>query len=97
MNQEIEVKNLDHLGIVAGIVDELGIVDLRYLDYHSRHLDNGTLSENGVADARRSGNDDERGQTASRGKTFDVMDDQVCYLNGLPQIKTRPFYCTPFD
>ncbi len=56
MNQEIEVKNLDHLGIVAGIVDELGIVDLRYLDYYIRHPDNGTLSENGVAEARRSGN-----------------------------------------
>ena len=28
MKQEIEVKNLDHLGIVAGIVDELGIEDL---------------------------------------------------------------------
>ena len=28
MKQEIEVKNLDHLGIVAGIVDELGIADL---------------------------------------------------------------------
>ncbi|MFM6181948.1 MAG: DUF4277 domain-containing protein, partial [Dolichospermum sp.] len=28
MNQEIKVKNLDHLGIVAGIIDELGIEDL---------------------------------------------------------------------
>ncbi len=28
MKQEIEVKNLDHLGIVAGIIDELGIEDL---------------------------------------------------------------------
>ncbi|AVQ70347.1 hypothetical protein MTo_04426 [Microcystis aeruginosa NIES-1211] len=28
MRQEIEVKNLDILGIVAGIVDELGIEDL---------------------------------------------------------------------
>jgi hypothetical protein len=28
MKQEIEVKNLEHLGIVAGIVDELGIADL---------------------------------------------------------------------
>ena len=24
---EIEIKNLDHLGIVAGIVDEIGIVE----------------------------------------------------------------------
>ena len=24
--KEIEIKNLDHLGIVAGIVDDLGIV-----------------------------------------------------------------------
>ncbi|MBD0299066.1 MAG: DUF4277 domain-containing protein [Nitrososphaera sp.] len=23
----IEVKNLDHLGIVAGIIDEIGLVD----------------------------------------------------------------------
>jgi hypothetical protein len=29
MNQstEIEVKNLDHLGLVAGIIDEIGIVE----------------------------------------------------------------------
>jgi transposase len=26
-NQEIEIKNLDHLGIVAGIIDEIGLVD----------------------------------------------------------------------
>jgi len=25
-NEEIEIKNLDHLGIVAVIVDEIGIV-----------------------------------------------------------------------
>ncbi len=25
--EEIEVKNLDHLGIVAGLIDEIGIVD----------------------------------------------------------------------
>ena len=24
---EIEVKNLDHLGLVAGIIDEIGIVE----------------------------------------------------------------------
>ena len=24
--EEIEIKNLDHLGIVAGIIDEIGIV-----------------------------------------------------------------------
>ncbi len=30
MNQstEIEVKNLDHLGLVAGIIDEIGIVEI---------------------------------------------------------------------
>ena len=28
INAEIQVKNLDHLGIVAGIVDELGIVEI---------------------------------------------------------------------
>ena len=28
INGEIEVKNLDHLGLVAGIVDELGIVEI---------------------------------------------------------------------
>ncbi len=27
INAEIQVKNLDHLGLVAGIVDELGIVE----------------------------------------------------------------------
>ena len=27
INAEIQVKNLDHLGLVAGIIDELGIVD----------------------------------------------------------------------
>ena len=27
-NQKIEVKNLDHLGLVAGMVDELGIVEI---------------------------------------------------------------------
>jgi transposase len=27
MNREIQVKNLDHLGIVAGIIDDLGIVE----------------------------------------------------------------------
>jgi transposase len=26
-NQEIEIKNLDHLGIVAGIIDEIGLVE----------------------------------------------------------------------
>jgi transposase len=26
-SQEIEIKNLDHLGIVAGIIDEIGLVD----------------------------------------------------------------------
>ncbi|TRU04961.1 MAG: DUF4277 domain-containing protein, partial [Microcystis aeruginosa Ma_MB_F_20061100_S19D] len=25
---EIEVKNLDHLGLVAGIIDEIGIVEI---------------------------------------------------------------------
>ena len=25
--EEIEIKNLDHLGIVAGIIDEIGIVE----------------------------------------------------------------------
>jgi Domain of unknown function (DUF4277) len=25
--QEIQVQNLDHLGIVAGIIDEIGLVD----------------------------------------------------------------------
>ncbi|MEQ8536200.1 MAG: DUF4277 domain-containing protein, partial [Coleofasciculus sp. D1-CHI-01] len=24
----IEVKNLDHLGIIAGLIDEIGIVDI---------------------------------------------------------------------
>ncbi len=28
INGEIEVKNLDHLGLVAGIIDELGIVEI---------------------------------------------------------------------
>jgi transposase len=28
MDSKIEVKNLDHLGLVAGIIDELGIEDL---------------------------------------------------------------------
>ena len=30
MNQstEIQVKNLDHLGLVAGIIDEIGIVEI---------------------------------------------------------------------
>ncbi|MGB5635723.1 MAG: DUF4277 domain-containing protein, partial [Waterburya sp.] len=28
INAEIQVKNLDHLGLVAGIVDELGIVEI---------------------------------------------------------------------
>ena len=30
MNQstEIEVKNLDHLGLVTGIIDEIGIVEI---------------------------------------------------------------------
>ena len=28
INGEIQVKNLDHLGLVAGIVDELGIVEI---------------------------------------------------------------------
>ena len=28
INAEIQVKNLDHLGIVAGIVDELEIVEI---------------------------------------------------------------------
>ncbi len=28
INTEIQVKNLDHLGLVAGIVDELGIVEI---------------------------------------------------------------------
>ena len=27
INAEIQVKNLDHLGLIAGIIDELGIVD----------------------------------------------------------------------
>ena len=27
MSHELRVENLDHLGIVAGLVDELGIVD----------------------------------------------------------------------
>ena len=27
MNKEIKVMNLDHLGIVAGIIDDLGIVE----------------------------------------------------------------------
>ena len=27
INAEIEVKNLDHLGLIAGIIDELGIVE----------------------------------------------------------------------
>ena len=31
INAEIQVKNLDHLGLVAGIVDELGIVEPLYL------------------------------------------------------------------
>ena len=26
--EEIQVKNLDHLGIVAGLVDEIGIVEI---------------------------------------------------------------------
>ncbi|MDE5085800.1 MAG: DUF4277 domain-containing protein, partial [Trichodesmium sp. St16_bin2-tuft] len=26
--EEITVKNLDHLGIVAGLIDEIGIVEL---------------------------------------------------------------------
>jgi hypothetical protein len=25
-SQEIDIKNLDHLGIVAGIIDEIGLV-----------------------------------------------------------------------
>jgi hypothetical protein len=25
--QEIQVKNLDHLGIVAGIIDDMGLVE----------------------------------------------------------------------
>jgi hypothetical protein len=35
MNQstEIEVKNLDHLGLVAGIIDEIGIVEIMVLRY----------------------------------------------------------------
>ena len=28
INAEIQVKNLDHLGLVAGIIDELGIVEI---------------------------------------------------------------------
>jgi hypothetical protein len=27
MSQEIKVQTLDHLGIIAGIVDEIGIVE----------------------------------------------------------------------
>ena len=27
---EIEIKNLDHLGIVAGIIDEIGIVEIYF-------------------------------------------------------------------
>lgn len=26
--EEIEVKNIDHLGIVAGLIDEIGIVEI---------------------------------------------------------------------
>ena len=32
-DSSLTVKNLDHLGIVAGLVDELGLVD-----YSRRHL-----------------------------------------------------------
>lgn len=28
MNNEIEIQNIDHLGIVAGIVDAIGIVEI---------------------------------------------------------------------
>ena len=28
IQSSVEVKNLDHLGIVAGIVDELGVVEI---------------------------------------------------------------------
>jgi hypothetical protein len=27
-NQEIQVQNLDHLGLVAGFIDEIGIVEI---------------------------------------------------------------------
>lgn len=37
---EIEVKNLDHLGIVAGIIDQIGLVEEidRYIDKHPQQI-----------------------------------------------------------
>ncbi len=28
LNNEIKIKNLNHLGIIAGIIDEIGIVEI---------------------------------------------------------------------
>jgi hypothetical protein len=28
MNNEIEIQNIDHLGIVAGIIDAIGLVEI---------------------------------------------------------------------
>lgn len=47
IGQGIKVKNLDHLGIVAGVIDELGLVEsIDALIPSERKVSNGTLIKN---------------------------------------------------